>query len=139
MGVKSGKNRLPDKHDKAVSITDRRDLTDEICLEVEGGPETRCESIEWHFLNKITVFAPLVINRTVRLTREAWKYFKRKLEILAPKLNGEYNTVRKGRKDYKKGTRIEKSLKETGKPPKGFRRISKDPGTEDGGNDQPKV
>ena len=139
MRAKSGKNRLPDKHNKAVPITDRRDLTDEICLEVEGGPETKCESVEWHILNKITVFAPLVINRTVHLTREAWKYFKRKLEILAPKLNGEYNAERKERKDYKREARIKTSLNETGKPPKGFRRVSKDPGTEDGGNDQPKV
>lgn len=139
MRAKSGKNRLPDKHNKAVPITDRRDLTDEICLEVVGGPETKCESVEWHILNKINVFAPLVINRTVHLTREAWKYFKRKLETLAPKLNEGYNAKRKQRKDDKRKTRIEKSLRETGKPPRGFKLRSKDPSTKGGGIDQSKV
>lgn len=59
MKAKSGKNWLPDKDNKAVPITDRRDLEDVICLEVEGGPETKCESVEWHISNMIAVFAPL--------------------------------------------------------------------------------
>ena len=136
MKARSGKNWLPDKHNKAVPITDRRDLEDVICLEVEGGPETKCESVEWHISNMIAVFAPLVMDRAIHLTRSSWKYFKEKLEIYAPQLNRKYQARRKGRKAYRERNRLEESLRSTGEPPEGFRRLSDDdlPSTDEANN-----
>ena len=95
MKAKRRPKRLPDRHDKSVPITDKRDLKDLICLELEAGPNTKCETVKWYVLNRMEKFAPIVLDRVIHLTKSAWLFFKKHLETYHPKLNSEYESVLK--------------------------------------------
>ena len=136
MKAKRRSKRLPDRHDKSVPITDKRDLKDLICLELEAGPNTKCETVKWYVLNRMEKFAPKVFDREIHLTKSAWLFFKKQLETYHPKLNSEYESVRKERKAYKTKNRIQQSLKETGEPPKGYRRVPPKSDHEEGNADE---
>lgn len=81
-------------------------------------------------------FAPMVLDRVIHLTTSAWLFFKKHLETYHPKLNSEYESVRKERKAYKTKNRIQQSLKETGEPPKGYRRVPPKSDHEEGNADE---
>ena len=80
-------------------------------------------------------FAPKVFDREIHLTKSAWLFFKKQLETYHPKLNSEYESVRKERKAYKTKSRIQQSLQETGELPKDYRRVTPKSDHEEGDAD----
>ena len=107
------------------SITNRRKLTDELCLPKPGTSKSKCDSVEGHIKSRFKDILGLVMRRVLYLDDQAYIRFKTELEK-DKELHDTYEAKRQERWRYRKSRKLGKAVNETGQPPKGYRRLTDD-------------
>jgi len=119
-----GQNEPLERHRSDSSITNRRKLSDELCLPIPNTTRSKCDSVEGHISHRFKDIVKLVMTRVLYLDDKAYVRFKTELER-NKELKATYEAKRQERWLYKKSRKLRKTINETGQPPEGYRKLER--------------